>query len=401
MRIVMFMPRLRPNSLGWQVYQDLGSAIVALGHDFRLLTVGPNGEDVGDRAIHLSHSGGWRRLGRISAGVFRTRFLLPDAAALRNHLLDHGHEVEILHVENAYPDGAAATVAASSSGWGGKFVLKPMGEDVLVAARAHYGFRRFIVPRVLVSWALRRADAVRCSSLLVQEQTTAIGTRGVSRVIPICVTEQVSAAAEESTEERARRKQSARAALDKERGTSGEPVIVALGRLHPFKGIEVLIEAFASLPTGRLLVAGPSLTVKPLGDYGEHLARIAAQMGVRARVEFLGPVAPAASIDLLAAADVVAIPSHVESHNKVAIEAAAVGTPFVVTDTTGIAAAVPDEGVGVVVRPADPQVLARALSDVLDGHWRHRPVKAASFAKRYAPGVIAKELIDLCEAVLR
>ena len=397
----MFMPRLRANSLGWQVYQDLGSAIVSLGHDFRFLTVGLDGQDMDGHAIHLNHSRGWKHLGRVSASALRTRLLLPDAAALRRYLLNHGDEVEILHVENAYPDGVAALAAASLSGWKGKLVLKPMGEDVLVVPQAHYGFRRFMLPRALVSWALWRADAVRCSSSLVQTEVAAIGIRGVSRVVPICVTNQTVAAAEESVEARTHRKQSERAALDKELGTFGEPVIVTLGRLHPFKGLEVLIEALALLPKGRLVVAGPSLTVKPVGDYTEHLVRLATDMGVRGRVNFLGPVAPTASINLLAAADVVAIPSHFESHNKVAIEAAAVGTPFVVTETTGVAAAVPDEGIGVVVPPASPKALALALSQILDKHWRHNPMRASAFAERYAPGVIAKELLDLYKTILR
>ena len=400
MRICLFMPRLRPNSLGWQVYQDLASAITARGHELDLVTVGSNGPDESRHGVHLRHAPAWRRIGQYLAPGLRTRLLLPDAVALWRYLRDHGHEIEILHVESAYPDGAAAAVAVLASRWRGKLVLKPMGDDVLVAAHASYGFRRFALPRILVAWTLRRADVIRCSSPLVLQQVMDIGTRALTRVIPICVTRQTIEAADESADARSIRKRRARAAFDAEKGASGGAVIVTLGRLHPFKGIDVLIEALALLPRARLFVAGPSLQIKPLGDYAEHLARMADEVGVHARVDFLGPVDPAVSIDLLAAADVVAIPSHVESHNKVAIEAAAVGTPFVVTETTGIAASVPQEGVGVVVPPADARALARALRKVLDGSWQHRPAEAAQFARRYAPERIAAELIDLYETAL-
>jgi glycosyltransferase involved in cell wall biosynthesis len=63
-------------------------------------------------------------------------------------------------------------------------------------------------------------------------------------------------------------------------------------------------------------------------------------------VTFLGKVPPAEALDLLAGADVLAVPSHLESMNRVCVEAAAVGTPFVVTQTTGVAGWLPGRGWG-------------------------------------------------------
>jgi glycosyltransferase involved in cell wall biosynthesis len=399
MRIRMFMPGLKPDSLGWQVYQDLGDAIRAQGHDFRLLTVGTSDQDSEGDAVRLEESRLSSRLGRLTSFAFKTRSLLPAATALRGYLARCGDEAEILHVEDAYPNGAAAAMAAATSGWRGKLVINPMGEDILVVEQARYGFRRYALPRALVSWVLRRADAVRCSSALVERVVTSIGIRGETRIIPICVTNATIGAADEAADERGRRREAARAAVDSRFSTQGSPLIMAMGRLHPFKGLDVLVAALTELPEAKLLIVGPSLSLASFGDYAGYLRDRAEALGVSERVSFAGPVAPPGNLEMLAAADVVAIPSHLESHNKVAIEAAAVGTPFVVTNTTGISAAVPETGVGIVVSPGNPGAMAWGLGEILNSRWTHDPEAAADFVRRYAPKQIASELVLLYESV--
>ncbi len=399
MRIRTFMPGLKPDSLGWQVYQDLGDAIRAQGHDFRLITVGASGQDSDGNSVMLEESGLSSCLGRLTSFAFKTRTLLPAAAALRRYLARSDEEVEILHVEDAYPNGAAAAMAGVTSRWQGKLVIKPMGEDVLVVDRARYGFRRHALPRALVSWVLRRADAVRCSSALVERVVTSIGVRGETRIIPICVTNATIEAAGEPADERSRRRERARAAVDSRFNTEGRPLIMAMGRLHPFKGLDVLVAAMTELPEAKLLIVGPSLSLASFGNYAGYLKDRAEALGVSERVSFAGPVAPPDNLEMLAAADVVAIPSHLESHNKVAIEAAAVGTPFVVTNTTGISAAVPETGVGIVVPPDNPVALAWGLGEILNGRWMHDSGAAADFVRRYAPQQIASELLMLYESL--
>jgi glycosyltransferase involved in cell wall biosynthesis len=395
----MFMPGLRPESLGWQVYQDLADAIRAEGHDFRLLTVGADEPGDDDGSIRVSASSLWSYCGSLSSFAFRTRGLLPAAAALRAYLSGPGADVEILHVEDAYPNGAAALMASAISGWEGGLVVKPMGEDVLVVDHAHYGFRRHALPRALVSRVLMRADAVRCSSSLVERVVASIGVGGVTRIIPICVTNATVESAHATAEVHRLRRQSARAEVDARFDTTGKPLIVAMGRLHPFKGLDVLVTAMRELPEARLLIVGPSLRVGSFGDYAEYLANLAGTLGVGSRVAFAGAVAPPANLEMLAAADVVAIPSHLESHNKVAIEAAAVGTPFVVTETTGISAVVPKSGVGIVVGANDPLALAAGIDEIIEGRWTHDSTAAADFVGRFSPRQIASELVDLYEAV--
>src|SRR5439155_3722799 len=125
--------------------------------------------------------------------------------------------------------------------------------------------------------------------------------------------------ADETASARAERRQTARRALEARYPVADRPVVLALGRLHPFKAIDVLIESLPSVPKAHLLIAGPSLQVRPLGDVASSLAALARRLGVEQRVTFLGKVPPAEALDLLAGADVLAVPSHLESMNRVCV----------------------------------------------------------------------------------
>ena len=402
MRIAMFMPGLAPDSLGWAVHLDFANAVRELGHRFDMLTTTSRpvstGSANGIRSLPVPPL--WKALGKPAAPLLRTRALLPGAGALATHLRRDGGSIDVLHVEVAYPHGAAAALAVRASGWDGPLVVTPMGEDTLVLDSAQYGFRRYPIPRALVSWTLRRAAFIRCISPMLEEHVAALAPDTPRRVVPLNVSGRTSAAAAESASERTTRRTAARRDLDAELDTVGRRVILALGRLHPFKGVETLVSAMSSLKDGVLLIAGPSLNVRPFGDTAARLLRMAEELGTSGRVRWIGPVSPERSLDLLAAADVVAVPSHVESLNKVCVEAAAVGTPFVVTETTGISAWVTGRGDGIVVPPGDPATLGRALAAVMEGRWEPDAARLAAFAMPFSPTAVATELVDIYRSIL-
>src|SRR5207249_9833109 len=140
---------------------------------------------------------------------------------------------------------------------------------------------------------------------------------------------------------------------------------------------------------------GPSLLVRPFGDVASSLAALARRLGVEQRVSLLGKVPPAEALHLLAGADALAVPSHLESMNRVCVEAAAVGTPFVVTETTGVAGWLPGPGIGIVVPPANSRALATSLNEVLTGGFVQDTARAAEFVRCFAPQRVARQLLDL------
>ena len=83
----------------------------------------------------------------------------------------------------------------------------------------------------------------------------------------------------------------------------GPPRVLYLGSLHPWKGVGTLIEAMAEVPapTECWIAGGEPQRI-------EELQRLAASRGVAGRVRFLGKVEPAGRFDLIAQADVCALP---------------------------------------------------------------------------------------------
>ena len=403
LRVAMFMPGLRSDALGLNVHLDFARHVEALGPRFQVLTTekGSGQRERDGRIRHLDGSFAWESLGALSAPLLRTHRVPPAAAALARYLRAEGSSVDLLHVEVAYPHGTAAALARRMSGWRGPMVLTPMGEDTLVLEQSSYGFRRYPVPRRLIEWTLREAAVIRCISPMLEERLSQLAPRSARRVIPLNISSEAAAASKETEALHLRRRAAARAFVDDRCGTAGRPIVLALGRLHRFKGLDVLVRAMVSVPDAVLVIVGPSLRVRPDGDVATGLLELAREVGVSDRVQWVGATPPEQSSDWLAGADVVAVPSHLESLNKVCVEAAAVGTPFVVTETTGIAAWVqPDSGVGIVVPPGAPAALAAALSDIVGSLWKPDRKRLSAFVDPFRPEAVANQLVDLYRDVI-
>jgi glycosyltransferase involved in cell wall biosynthesis len=135
------------------------------------------------------------------------------------------------------------------------------------------------------------------------------------------------------------------------------PLALALGRLHPNKGFDLLLEAMAATREVRLAIAGD-------GPLRASLERRAAGLGVADRVSFLGwrDDVP----ELLANADFLVCPSLHEPLGNVVIEAWSAGLAVVATGSDGPAGLIEDEVSGLLVplpdRPGGgPAALAGAI----------------------------------------
>jgi rhamnosyl/mannosyltransferase len=137
-------------------------------------------------------------------------------------------------------------------------------------------------------------------------------------------------------------------------------LILALGRLVPYKGFAVLIEALKSVE-GDLVLIGE-------GGLRNDLERMAVQFGVSDRVSFLGFVSDSEVKSYLHAARVLAFPSvtQAEAFGLVQLQAMAAGLPIV---NTALPTAVPHVArhnlEALTIPPNDPSMLASALNEVL------------------------------------
>jgi glycosyltransferase involved in cell wall biosynthesis len=133
-----------------------------------------------------------------------------------------------------------------------------------------------------------------------------------------------------------------------------------VGRLEQIKGCEFFIRAAALLAADHPSV---SFVVAGTGSRERVLRMMAADLGIADRVEFLGHVESVAP--LLAALDVVVVPSLSEASGLTAIEALALGVPVVASRVGGLPDVVVHEETGLLVAPGDSEGIARAVARLL------------------------------------
>ena len=188
-------------------------------------------------------------------------------------------------------------------------------------------------------------------------------------------------------------------------GLGPGPVILFVGRIQPLKGVDVLLEAFATIarfhPQATLLVVGG-----PSGPKGQRelaiLRHRAVALGVAGRVKLYGPMPHGLLADFYRAADLLAVPSRAESFGLVAAEAQACGTPVVAAKVGGLVYVVDDGVTGVLVDGWDPadyaEVLDRLLSD--EGLRKKMSEAAVIWAKRFSWDATVRRYLELYKGVL-
>ncbi len=137
----------------------------------------------------------------------------------------------------------------------------------------------------------------------------------------------------------------------------GIPWIGTIAELHPSKGLDTLIEAFAHLDSEAVLV------IIGGGQELGHLEKLSQIHGVGNRVLLAGFIDNASS--LLAAFDIFALPSRSEAFGTVLLEAGLASLPAVGSDVGGIPEVLKDKESGMLVPPADSKALAVALDTLV------------------------------------
>lgn len=181
-----------------------------------------------------------------------------------------------------------------------------------------------------------------------------------------------------------------RAAVRAEWGVTAEtPVAVCVARLHPQKGLDVLLDAWTvvrrEVPDAELVIVGDG------PDRAALERRVASGVdGVR----LVGASEHAA--DLMAAADVVVVSSVWEALPLVLLEAVQLGTPVVSTDVGIAGELLTDATVGTVVPVRDVGSLAAAVVDRLAHRAEVVPVRPdAALAARFAPEQLTDAVVDV------
>jgi glycosyltransferase involved in cell wall biosynthesis len=158
----------------------------------------------------------------------------------------------------------------------------------------------------------------------------------------------------------------------------GPTRLLSLGIVRDYKGIDLLLQALATVPGPTLTIAG-----ELWGEAGRRVRRLAQDPRVHARVTVLEGYLPATRLPaLLAAHDVLALPYRSATGSQNALLGHSHGLPVLATRTGTFATDVTDDLDGLLVEPGDIPALADALRRLAD----------ASLVQRLRDGVTAPDL---------
>jgi glycosyltransferase involved in cell wall biosynthesis len=181
----------------------------------------------------------------------------------------------------------------------------------------------------------------------------------------------------------------------------GMPLVVHVGRFHPWKGQQVLLRALALEPRAQAWIVGAPLFGEEA--FAAELRALATSLGLDSRVRFLGlrDDVPA----LLKAADIVVHSSiYPEPFGRVVVEGMLAGRPLIAADAGGVTEIVRNEETGLLVSPDDPRALGGAITRLIND-----PKLAASIAERgrtharreFTRGAMVRGVVDAVAPLVR
>ncbi|MBM4412469.1 MAG: glycosyltransferase family 4 protein [Chloroflexi bacterium] len=405
MRLLYCLPRYDEHALGNQIHTEVIQHWRNLGHEVEIATISsasrrPTMKRVGETVVHYlpTRPSSVIALGNKLAEPVTGYPYLVGAISSFCTFFQTQPGYDVIHVETAFPLGVAVAFTKPHQS---KLAITLPGADIMRVEAFDYGYARYRLVRLLIRWTLQQADYVRADSRQIAQVAR---TYGVSdhklRAIPYNITDHSFVDAHSNIN--AYRTQARQLLIDKHQLTDDARIILSLNRLHPFKGIEYLVEALPAILScgydAHALIVGPNRTTPKHGDYGAYLQKRAIELGIADRVHLVGAIPHIEARDYLAGADVTVVPSIAESFSRVVIESAAVGTPPVVTRTTGASDYVRDASCGAVVNPQDAHSLAEGVCSAISAHGELSS-RCIPFAQAFRSAAIAQELIEIYQSL--
>ncbi|MBS0481113.1 MAG: glycosyltransferase family 4 protein [Proteobacteria bacterium] len=176
-------------------------------------------------------------------------------------------------------------------------------------------------------------------------------------------------------------------------GSEAAPRIVCVGRLSPEKGQAGLIAQIAALHA-----RGINCTLDLVGDGPQRgfLDGLVARYGLKSSVRFLGRLAEPETLDAIAGADLLVVPSFMEGLPVVLMEAMALRVPVISSQVAGIPELVQDGVTGLLYPPSDWDAMGNAIARLIAD-----PALAKRLADAAHQKVMAEFAIDVAVAPLR
>jgi glycosyltransferase involved in cell wall biosynthesis len=312
------------------------------------------------------------------------------------HWLDiHIAEFEVIHIHAVfnYPSLAAARAARKHRV---PYIVRPLG-TLDPWCMQQKPLKKNLYWRAFGKHMIERGAAVHYTTAAEQravEQSLKVN-HGV--VIPLGVDLDISRCASVLDQQALQHSQSAIP-----NSQSANPYVLFMSRLHPKKGLEVLIEAFASLLADerlrkwKLLIAGDGDA-----EYVQSLKSLVNGLGAGKSIIFAGWLAGTAKSVALQDASLLALPSYQENFGICVMEAMACGVPVLVSPHVNLASEIERVEAGWIAQISRDD-LRLALNEALSSATeRTRRARAAqTLSEEYGWPIAGKRLIDLYETLV-
>ena len=288
---------------------------------------------------------------------------------------------DIIHAHQAYPVGYVAVKLRRRLAR--PVVLTSHGGDIPPASR--YSERDLIRRRII--WALSQADAATGVSNHLKAAIDRLTDGGAnSSAIPNGVDLDFTPPSSSPPQRMA--------------CLRNQPFLLTLGRLHPSKGLDVLLKAFAALRKTRPDL--PKLVLAGDGKERQYLEKLTAQLRLSEQVFFPGAVYAEEKAYLLDRCLFFLQPSRREGMPITVLEAMAAGKAVIGTDIGGIPELVVPKENGLLVPSESPQQLSDAIAQLLSnpGQLENMQAQASRRAGAYSWKRVCQRYLELYERLL-
>jgi N-acetyl-alpha-D-glucosaminyl L-malate synthase BshA len=362
------------------VATELGIELAALGHEVHF----------------ISYSQPFRLTGR-NQGIFYHEVPVsnyplfefpPYDLALASRMAEVAEfcELDLLHVHYAIPHSVSALLARqilASKGRRLPFVTTLHGTDITLV-----GLDRSYLP--ITKYAIQESDGVTCISSYLKEKT--VESFGITRPIEVVTNFVNCDVYVPIKDEQKRAEERARFARP------DEPILMHLSNFRPVKRVVDVVKVFAQvtkeIPSQLVLVGdGPDRSA------AEWLAH---DKGIQARVHFVGKQERVN--ELLPLADLMLMPSEMESFGLAALEAMACKVPAIATRVGGVPELIDDGDTGLLYAVGDVDGMAKGALSLLSDPTRLEAMRDAArkmAQKKFCASLVVPQYVRYYEEVLK
>jgi L-malate glycosyltransferase len=361
------------------VATELGIELSALGHEIHFISY--------SQPFRLSGRDGGVFYHEVPVSSYPLFEFPPYDLALASRMAEVAefYELDLLHVHYAIPHSVSALLARQMLAARGKrlpFVTTLHGTDITLV-----GLDRSYLP--ITRYSIQESDGVTSISQYLKDKTMA--DFGITRdiaVVPNFVNCDVYAPV---------RDEAARAAARKHLVGTDEPILIHLSNFRPVKRVVDVVKVFAEVTR-----AVPSHLVL-VGDGPDRSAAewLAHDLKIQARVHFLGKQDRVN--ELLPLADLMVMPSQLESFGLAALEAMACKVPSIATRVGGVPELIDDGETGLLYAVGDVDGMAQGAIGLLRDSNRLQQMRDTgrrTAQKRYCHTLVLPRYVQYYESVL-